>query len=574
MGRARTPMKCRHPPMLRLCVCLLLFTAGAWGDSLERGVHGYGLTVMEGTRIDTFGVEILGWERNGALPGRDQILVRLAGLGLEETGVPGGMSGSPVYVEDRLVGAVAWGWSFANEPICLVTPIDQMLELWQRDLSGTPPQETTPPPASGPGWRRLRSPLWVSGAGPVTLSLLTELLAPLGFEPLSGTVGDSGGDMTPVPVQPGSAIGVRLIGGDLNIASIGTVTHVEGDRVLAFGHNMVGNGAIDVPFTAARIYGIMASEYVSFKLGSTMAVVGAARQDRFAGVAGLTSDRARTLPMVVEVQTATGIHHFDFELARHRFYTTRLAQVSLMGSLESVAKARGDASVTLTLDVKLEDGRTLSWQRLYSGLNAPLSVARDIGLPLQSLDQSAFEDVQLASIHAQLEVAEEIHAARVENVRLDPSPIVAGSVAQLTVHLVPFQAAPHDIAIDVPIPGDTAGEMLLRIGSGSAAASWEQTRWPQGPAATSDELLRRLQQPLRDDELIIELVSTTPGLAIGGRELPAPPPSVQQLLTAAQTAGHVQPLSTRVLLRRRIVTEYILRGEHSLRVNIESKGTR
>jgi len=95
--------------MLRLCVCLLLFTAGAWGDSLERGVHGYGLTVMEGTRIDTFGVEILGWERNGALPGRDQILVRLAGLGLEETGVPGGMSGSPVYVEDRLVGAVAWG---------------------------------------------------------------------------------------------------------------------------------------------------------------------------------------------------------------------------------------------------------------------------------------------------------------------------------------------------------------------------------------------------------------------------------------------------------------------------------
>ena len=182
--------------------------------------------------------------------------------------------------------------------------------------------------------------------------------------------------------------------------------------------------------------------------------------------------------------------------------------------------------------------------------------------------------MQLASIHAQLEVAEEIHAARVENVRLDPSPIVAGSVAQLTVHLVPFQAAPHDIAIDVPIPGDTAGEMLLRIGSGSAAASWEQTRWPQGPAATSDELLRRLQQPLRDDELIIELVSTTPGLAIGGRELPAPPPSVQQLLTAAQTAGHVQPLSTRVLLRRRIVTEYILRGEHSLRVNIESKGTR
>ena len=112
-----------------LCVWIMLLAVGSGGNELEPGTRGYGLTVMEGTRVDTFGVEILGWEHGGALPGRDRILVRLSGLGLEKTGIVLGMSGSPVYVGDRLIGAVAWGWSFANEPIGLLTPIADMLEV-------------------------------------------------------------------------------------------------------------------------------------------------------------------------------------------------------------------------------------------------------------------------------------------------------------------------------------------------------------------------------------------------------------------------------------------------------------
>ena len=559
---------------LSLCCAVMLIAANTWGDKLEPGMRGYGLTVMEGTRIDTFGVEILGFERNGALPGRDQVLVRLSGLGLEETGIIMGMSGSPVYVGGRLVGAVAAGWSFANEPIGLLTPIDEMLELLQRDLSGTASQDTTSVSGPGPGWRRLNSPLWVSGAGPTTLRLLTELLAPMGFEPVAGTSGGDAGTTAPVPLVPGSAIGVRLIGGDLTIAGIGTVTHIDGDRLVAFGHDMVGNGAIDMPFTAARIHGILANESASFKLGSATGEVGAARQDRFAGVAGVTSERARTLPMVVDVETASGARRFTFELTRHRFYTPSLAQVSLVGSVESAAKARGDASVALTLDVGFTDGRSLSWRRLYTGLNAPVSAAIEAGGPLRSLVQSSFGDLQVASIHARVGMEEAIRAARIESVRLLHAPVVAGSMAHVSVRVIPFQTIPRDIVIPIFVPADASGEMRLRVGSGRSAADWEQKRWPQAPPGTSSELLQRLSQPVRDDELVVELVSPTPGLAVAGRELPAPPPSVQHLLTETYSAGHVQSLSTRVLLRQRVTTEYVLQGEHVLTVNVESKGAR
>jgi hypothetical protein len=117
-------------------------------DSLDRGMRGYGLTVIEGTRIDTFGVEILGVEHNSMLPGRDLILVRLSGLGLEETGIVAGMSGSPVFVNERLVGAVAWGWANADEPVGLLTPIHEMLAVMERDLAA--PESGCPASAPAP----------------------------------------------------------------------------------------------------------------------------------------------------------------------------------------------------------------------------------------------------------------------------------------------------------------------------------------------------------------------------------------------------------------------------------------
>ena len=205
---------------------------------------------------------------------------------------------------------------------------------------------------------------------------------------------------TPAPLRPGSAIGIQLIGGDLNITGIGTVTYIDGNRLVAFAHDLVGSGTIDMPFTAVHIHGVLSSESASFKLASATGIVGAARQDRFAGVAGVTDERARTLPMTVDVQTATATGRFSFDLARHRFYTTSLAQVALMGSVESAAKALGDASVTLSLDVELEDGRALSWQRVYTGLNAPIRAALEAGRPLRALVQSSFEDVQVARIDA------------------------------------------------------------------------------------------------------------------------------------------------------------------------------
>ena len=559
--------------VLGLCIDLLGGTDDAGAVGLESGARGYGLTVMEGTRIDTFGVEILGRSRNGALPGRDHILVRLSGLGLEQTGFVQGMSGSPVYVDEKLIGAVSSSWAFADEPVGLLTPIEDMMELLQRDLTGAQ-QRSGPTHDAESGWLQFGTPLSVSGAGPETLRLLTELLAEMDLEPLAATAGSGAAETAPMELQPGSAVGIQLVGGDLSIAGIGTVTYVDGNHLVAFGHDLVGSGAVDLPLTGAHIHGVLSNHSISFKLGSTTAIVGAARQDRFSGIAAVTDERARTLPMTVEVRTSTTTDRFSFDLARHRFYTTSMAQVSLMTSLESAAKARGDASVRLRLDLALQDGRELSWNRVYTGLSAPVSAALGAGRPLRALVQSAFEDIEVARIDAQVEIDETIHAARIAGARLSHASIAAGSMAQLTVQLVPFRAAPRDIVIPISIPAEATGTVQMRIGSGAAAAAWEQNRWPQVRPGDSDELLQRLAQPALDDELVVELFTEKPGLAVGGRELPVPPPSVQRLLTETHTAGMVRPLSVHILGRQQLHTGYVLQGEHLLTVHIDSKGIR
>ena len=559
---------------LRRSILAMLAATGAIGAQLEPGTVGYGLTVMKGSHIDTFVVEILGTQRNGSLPGRDRILVRLSGLGLEKTGIIQGMSGSPVYVGERLLGAVAYGWSFANEPVGLVTPIEDMLEVLHRDLSGDEPTMETGAPADPSEWQRLASPLWVAGAGPETLRLLTDLFEPMRLQPIAAASGSGpvGGPIS--PLQPGSAVGVQLVSGDLNIGGIGTVTHVAGKHLVAFGHEMIGSGAIDVPLTAIHIHGILSNQSSSFKLGSATQVIGAARQDRFSGVAAVTDERAQTLPLGIDVHTGTATRHFSFELARHRLYTTGLAQVSLMGSLESAAKALGDASVRLALDVEFEDGRSLQWKRVYTGLNAPISAALEVGKPLRALLQSGFADIRVASVDAHLQVDETVRVGRIDAAWLPRTTLVAGTTTELVVELVPFRKAPRTVAVPLRIPADASGVVHIRVGSGRVAAEWELERLPRDKPANSGQLLRQLRQPVNDDELVVELISETPGLAIDDREWPAPPPTIHRLLTETHRTGHVQPVPLRVLSRERVALDLVLQGELLLTVNIESKGSR
>lgn len=538
---------------------------------LTRGMRGYGLTVIEGTRIDTFGVEILGVEHNSMLPGRDVILVRLSGLGLEETGLVAGMSGSPVYVEGRLAGAVAWGWSAADEPVGLVTPIHEMLAVMERDLS--PPERGSsgaPSPERPPGLVRLAAPVWVSGVGRGTARRMTEVLAPLGLEPILSPAGDDSSRETPA-LQPGSAVGVQLVGGDLSIVGIGTVTHVDGDRLVAFGHDFVGSGAIDLPMTGAHIFGVLDHRFRSFKLGAATSTVGAVRQDRFGGIAGLTGERADILPVEMAVASEGPEREFRFEVARHRFFTAGLIQSALMGALESTSKAVGETSIELTLDLELSDGRKVTWDQMYSGIDATIGAAIDAGLPLRALARSSFEDIGLAAVRVRAEVREEVRVARLAAASLQRPRVHAGDEVTVSVRLTPYRGPERILDVPVRVPADAAGEVRVRIGSARSANGWEEERLGAGPPATSEELVRRLNRPRRVDELVVQLTVAEAGLSVDGRELPAPPPSVRRLLSQSPVAGTTRAVASRVLTERRVPAGFVLRGEQGLTLEVHPK---
>ncbi|HEX3113548.1 MAG TPA: SpoIVB peptidase S55 domain-containing protein [Candidatus Eisenbacteria bacterium] len=273
-------------------------------DSVRTGMTGYGLTVFEGTKVDTFQVTILGVLR-GYRPGANLVLARAEGHNLERTGIIAGMSGSPVYIHGKLLGAIAYAWAFNKDPVGGITPVEEMLSLFPPPGQPTPDDvdqrlgladfgadgapADTPAPGTNPledptGVRAIAAPLTLSGFTPEAVSFLQPWLERRGF------VVSPGGGYQPGVVcdslVPGSAVGVELIRGDWSAAAIGTLTYRDGDRLLAFGHPFVAMGWVRFPLTAATIHTIFASQQISTKVGSPSTTCGTLVADRSIGVSG------------------------------------------------------------------------------------------------------------------------------------------------------------------------------------------------------------------------------------------------------------------------------------------------
>ncbi|MDP7635675.1 MAG: SpoIVB peptidase S55 domain-containing protein [Candidatus Latescibacteria bacterium] len=533
-------------------------------DDLIAGQKGVGYCVLQGTQLDSFEVEILGVQHDVIQPGRDLILARLSGANLEETGLFHGMSGSPVFVEGMLVGAVAHGWTFSMEPICGITPIREMLDLLEQDLSGPNeyPMAATPPVGTLHRIEPLPLPVWVSGAGRGVEAFLADVLEPMGMIPVTGLGASASTTNPPGDLKPGSSVGVQMVRGDMSVSAIGTVTWIEGDRVLAFGHPYLSVGAVDMPMTRTVVHGILPSQYSSFVLGSTGETIGALRQDRSVGVAGLLGEEAWMLPVAVTVDGPSGTRTLKTEVLDHSLLSSSLAQIVVFSALESAERLLGLASLDVQLLVTLSDGREVIWNQVFSGLHAPLFAARGVGGPIASLVWSGLQDVRLERVDVHIDVRDDVRVARIASVRHEPQQPRAGRPLTLQIELAPVQAPRQQMDIDVILPASARGlPVQIQLGSGSAALSWVAQRQDELPPRTSDELLRRLERPRRDDELVIEIVADAPGLSVGGQSMPSLPASVGRWLQQTPSVGHVGRVSGRVLHTQRMRVPYVLENE-------------
>ena len=543
-------------------------------------MSGFGLTTFQGTEIDTFQVEILAVLKGSLGPRMDMILARLSGGPLEHTGLIRGMSGSPVYIDGRLIGAIAYGWSFSKDPIGGITPIDHMLEVATREHPA-PSQygktldldEETTRLLGGEGISTLAPlgmPIALAGFSPRGRQALRDALDAPDIQLLDSPAGQALSDQA-APFVPGAPLAVQLIRGDYSAAVIGTLTWVGDGRFVGFGHPMFLLGATNLPATGAYIHQVIPIQAFSFKLGTpTGAAVGTVRQDRLPAIAGTLGEAPDMLPMQVALRSETGDHDFSCEVLRHPELSASLVRSVLFNSLETAEKLFGDASLRIRSHIALADGRTVEREQVYSSGVALLRAVIDAARPVGVLLNNPFAGVTLDSLHFELEIGETLAQARITGLRLSPPEPKVGQQVSLQATLQPYRAEPVTEHLELDLPAHLEpGPFVVRVGSGAASTSWEAARQPDAfvPRNTAD-LLALLERTGAADELVVEVFRAEPGFTVNGRELPGLPPSALAVLGADRSTGHLGPVQGEVVLRRTLTTDYVLSGEQSLDITL------
>ena len=518
---------------------------------------GYGLSVFRGTEPERFEVEVLG-EFGGIAVGDDYILARLTGAGLEDSGVIAGMSGSPVYVDGELIGAVAFAWPFSEEAIGGITPIDSM----RRQLLAPSPQTLRRPVAEWPevagpsvGWsglfdltdvkNRLRQRLAVlaprpTSEGRVALQLAASGLADTTREWLTDAVGgvSAAGSVSPdSQLLPGSAVAGILVDGDWKLAVTGTVTDIEGDRVLAFGHPFIGNGSTDLPMAPAEIVSVVSNQFSSFKVSNFGEPVGRFDFDRSTGVGGQIGEAARTIPLRVAMEPAG--QQFSMQLARVPELLPVLAGLSVFQSTAAAGHLGGNYGLEVRTRFDLGKDGHFDLHSFHDGTAAVTTAAFEVIQFVDFLYNNVWQETDIEAIDVEVTQHPQPLSRVVESVTLGRSRVEVGDRVHGSVRVRGYRRPADDLPFSFEVPADLpAGAYQLLVGD---ARSIDLARW----AATGEQprtlpQALRLLRGLRDaDTLAVAGLRQAGGVSVEGVALPGLPPTMARVLADGSSTSPV-----------------------------------
>ena len=543
-------------------------------DSVKAGMSGYGLSVFSGTSVDSFPMTILGVLK-GNRPGADLILARAKGDLLERTGIIAGMSGSPVYIRGKLIGAVSYTWAFTKDPIAGITPIQEMLSSLQPDggekpessessdarfgALDLPPGTTSPVPGEA---RPIVTPLALSGFTPEALRYLGPWLDEHGFVSAPGGGARGGGSCD--SIVPGSAVGVELVRGDMSATAIGTATWREGNRVLAFGHPFYALGRVQLPMTAATIHTVFASQQISTKVGSATKTCGTLVADRSVGIAGELGPSPSMIPLRVSIRGPQGRdRQYNFEIARSRSLTPGLASATIVSSISEALFDVGLATTRYDLTYWLNGGKEVLKRGNAIVAPAPLGGAGDdVSQTLFLLLVNRFEPVRLDSLHADISVEEGLDQATVTSVRVRPTMAAPGEEVQVELSILPARqpAETRVVTLRIP-PGTPPGDLTVRACNGADTDKWDRERAPElFEPQSMGQLLGLLSQERRGDRLFVQLYRESKGVTVRGQEISQAPPSVLDVLGGGAKTGENGPVKGATLVEIPVVTGRVIGG--------------
>jgi hypothetical protein len=544
--------------MAALPLFFVLFASRAWAapeiyplKDVRVGQHGVGRTVFAGTRVEEFQVEVLGVLENFG-PRESIILARLSGGPLASTGVMQGMSGSPVYIDGKLVGAIAMGFPFSKEAIAGIRPIEDMLRITpqpaQNIAAATPRRPLMAVMADGKmtGETRLEeiaTPVSFTGFTPATLEQFAPQLRRMGMDPRQGVSGggsipDRLGDAR--QLEPGSMISVQLISGDMNVGAEGTITAIDGDRVYAFGHRFLGEGSTDLPFARAEVLALLPNLSTSFKISSAREWMGSITSDRDAAVSGLTGRQASLIPVEIRV----GQSSYHMRLVQDRVMTPLLMQMALFSTIDSTQRSVGGQSYSVRGKLDFEGG-VVNIDDVYSGdAGVAVVASAGIGSPIAFASQSGFDALKLKSVSLSVAPVERRSEQKVLDL-MAARTVRPGEDLELTVALDGGngQETSRRIKYRVPI-GTQAGTLNFTIADATSTNVMEFQSAMTTPQHSPEQVLSVLNGMRSNTKAYVRVWRAEPSYTVEGRDIPDPPPSLAILLTRAQ-AGTPNLMNTR-----------------------------
>jgi hypothetical protein len=536
----------------------LIFAANIWAQlaygqlaiyplrDVRAGQHMIGKTVFQGNKIEEFQVEILGVLENVG-PRQSIILARLSGGPLAETGVMQGMSGSPVYMDGRLVGAVALAFNFSKEPIAGIRPIEEMLAVGD-SASPTAPRVASNKLASNADTFAsklidIATPVSFSGFTADTLDQFSPQLKKLGLEPRQGV--SSGGKLpsklgAPASLRPGDMIAVELLSGDMSIGAEGTVTAVDGKAIYAFGHQFMSVGNTNLPFARAEVLTLLPNLSSSFKISSPLEWMGSITQDRSTSIYGELGRKADTIPLSITVKDGRRAPlAYHMQMIQDRVLSPYIVQTAVYSAMDATERTLGLASYSLRGGVEFVNGAPpLKLDNTYAGdFNVPLQASSGVASPLASILGAGFDTLKIKSINLEIEASERKRLLQVDQITASPKQVRPGDSVELSVTFNVENGLEMVKSLHYRVPvGAPAGTLSFTVSDGSLTNALDYQQMAPSVPKSPTQLVSFLNNLHPNTNAYVRVWRTDPAFEVQGQDLPDPPPSVGLILAKAQAA--------------------------------------
>jgi hypothetical protein len=511
---------------------------------VRAGQHAIGKTVFQGSKIEEFQVEILGVLENVG-PRQSIILARLSGGPLAQTGVMQGMSGSPVYMDGRLVGAVALAFNFSKEPIAGIRPIEEMLAVG--DVPAKQLAAQRPPARDIDSFASklidIATPVSFSGFTSGTLEQVAPQLKKLGLEPRQGV--SSGGKLpsklgAPASLRPGDMIAVELLSGDLSIGAEGTVTAVDGKAIYAFGHQFMSVGNTELPFARAEVLTLLPNLSSSFKISSPLEWMGSITADRSTSIYGELGRKADTIPLEITVKNGRRAPlSYHMQMVQDRVLSPYIVQTAVYSAMDATERTLGLASYSLRGGVEFAQGvPALKLDNTYAGdFNVPLQASSGVASPLASILGAGFDALKIKSITLEIEASEHKRLLQVDQVTASPKQVHPGDSVELSVTLTGENGREMQKSVRYRIPvGAPEGTLSFTVSDGTMTNALDYQQMSPAVPKSPTQLISFLNNLRPNTNAYIRVWRTDPAFEVQGQDLPNPPPSVGLILAKTQAA--------------------------------------